>query len=248
MGQKEKAMAKGSAPTLGVALMEYNNLTADYGQFSPTDRVGLGSDCVGSIECPASWPFDTVYAVARGGGPRETLAGADSAVEGITRAVHRLESDADLVIANCGFFWCGWKSLRGSTQIPVLLSGLDFLDLALSATAGSVGVLTYSKPCVEALLRDHSGIRRMRIVGFSDLPSWKAIEEPDCFGVGGWTEESLREEFLIRLKTELNDGSLKDVRALVIECVGMPKWRSDIRKLTNVPIFDLMSITKSLLA
>lgn len=241
-------MTKGSVPTLGVALMEYNNLTADYGRFSRSDRVGLGSDCIGSIECPASWPFDTVYAVARGGGPRETLAGADSAVRGVTRAVHRLESEADLVIANCGFFWCGWTLLRGSTETPVLLSGLDFLDLALSATSGLIGVLTYSKPCVEALLRDHSGIKRMRIVGFSDLPSWKAIEEPDCFELGGWTEASLRDEFVTRLERELSDGSLKDVRALVIECVGMPKWRPDIRKLTNVPIFDLVSITKSLLA
>ncbi|RWN56409.1 MAG: hypothetical protein EOR99_34930 [Mesorhizobium sp.] len=241
-------MTKGSGPTLGVALMDYNNLTADYGRFSPTDRVGLGSDCIGSIECPASWPFDTIYSVARGGGPRETLAGADSAVRGVTQAVHCLESESDLVIANCGFFWCGWKLLRGSNETPVLLSGLDFLDLALSATSGLIGVLTFSKPCVEALLRDHDGIRRMRIVGFSDLPSWKAIEEPDCFESGGWTEESLRDEFVTRLESELSDGSLKNVRALVIECVGMPKWRSDIRKLTNVPIFDLMSITKSLLA
>ncbi|TIQ17834.1 MAG: hypothetical protein E5X61_27915, partial [Mesorhizobium sp.] len=171
-------MTKGSGPTLGVALMEYNNLTADYGRFSRADRVGLGSDCIGSIECPASWPFDTVYAVARGGGPRETLAGADSAVQGVTRAVHRLESEADLVIANCGFFWCGWKLLRGSNETPALLSGLDFLDLALSATSGLIGVLTFSKPCVEALLHDQNGIERLRIVGFSDLPSWKVIEDP----------------------------------------------------------------------
>ncbi|RWJ45243.1 MAG: hypothetical protein EOR30_27775 [Mesorhizobium sp.] len=241
-------MKKRTNPALGIALMEYDNLTADYGRFSPADQIGLGSDMAGSVECPASWPFDTVYAVARGGGPRQTLAGEESAVEGVARAVHRLESDADLVIANCGFFWCGWKQLRGSTDTPVLLSGLDFLDLALSATSGPIGVLTYSKPSAEALLREHSGVKRMRIVGFGDLPSWKAFEEPDCFETGGWSDESLRMEFLARLESELKHGELKDVRALVIECVGMPKWRMEIRQLTTVPIFDLISITKCLLA
>lgn len=236
-----------SGPTLGVALLENNNLTADYGRYRSRDGVGLGISEIGIFECPATWPVDSVYAIAKGGVSQAVLDGTDGASAGVVAAVRRLAPESDLVITNCGFFWRGWKLLRGTNQTPVLLSALDFLDLALGMTAGPVGVLVHSASSAAAMLSQHPGRTRLRIVGFNDLPSWLAIESPDFMSLDTWTFDSLRDEFLRRLQVELADGQLKEARLLILECTAMPMWRAEIRRLTNVPIFDVMSVAKALL-
>ena len=234
-------------PILGVACLENDHLNADYGRFEPSDQAGIGLDEPGSFGSPASWPVTTVYAVAKGGGPVAAVSGADEAASGVANAVHKLVPETDFIIADCGLFWSGWKYLRGQTETPVMLSGLDLLDLALGMSTAPVGILTHSEPATVKMLADHPKRNRMSILGFNDLKSWKATETPDYVAKGGWSEESLKSEFLERLGPELKFGKLQDVRSIVIECTRMPKWRADIRKLTSVPIFDIKSFTQAAL-
>jgi hypothetical protein len=235
------------SPILGVALLDNHHVRASFGRFSPEQREGLGSQQPGSFECPATWPVPTVHAVAGGAGPEPTLRGSAAAVAGLEEAVKRLAPEVDLITTNCGFFWSGWRKLRGEMRTPLLLSGLDFLDVALGMTTGPVGVLTYSEECLREMLKEHPQLTRLRIVGYSDLPAWAAIRVPDYVARGGWSPEALQAEFLERTRAEFGRGRLRDIAVLVLECTGMPQYRSELRKLTTVPIFDVHALATALL-
>jgi len=218
------------------------HLSPEFGSFGPDDSTGLGGLPPGWFECPASWPIPTTYAVASGAGAAATLGGKDAAIRGVAGAVSRLAESSDLIIGDCGFFWAARDRAVFSAGPPVLLSGLELLELAGRGTESDVAVITFSAPALERLLAKHPMRPRLRFVGLSDMPSWSHLAAEDYGLSPGWSTEQLGTELTQRLTERLADGSLDGVGSIVVECTVVPQFRAALRELTRLPILDLREV------
>lgn len=231
---------------VGVVLLDMPHYSPRAGVFDSSATSGLGPLPAGFFDHPRTWPGATAFAVAEGAAAWPTLQGSAEALDGLLSAVARLAPQCDVVLADCGFFWA---ARREQPRLPgnVVLSGLDLLDLALTVSAGEVGIVTYSKPHCEVLIRGHPALDRLRIVGLSDQPSWAYLSRADHGQLDGWSQDTLRKELVSVLQRERQAGMLRDVNALVLECTVLPQYRAAIRSVIDVPIFDARTLALALL-
>jgi hypothetical protein len=231
-------------PRLGLILMDQAHARAS----GSADPVPDAEAPPWSYTLPGAWPVPWRAVVAAGAGAEPTLAGDAEAVEAIVAAARELEPDCRLLLGNCGFFWAARARLRESVRTPVLLSSLDLLDFALAVTAGRVGVLTFDRDSLAAMLARHPGLDRLRLLGLSGLPQWSLLADDDYWERDGWSVDGLRVELRDHLATALAEGGcLGDVGLLVLECTILPYYRPDLRAVTDLPMIDASSIARALL-
>jgi hypothetical protein len=227
---------------LGIALLDGPRYTEDFGCFDPDAERGLGASQLGFFGCPATWNLPTAYAVARGATARATLDGDAAAAAGLAQAIRRLDGVADLIVSDCGFFW-GARSAELEADTPLLLSGLDLLPLAATLSDRAIGVLTYSKADAERMLAGHPLAERLRIVGFSEEPSWRPLAPEVCdqpgWNAGQLDRDGLGDDLTRVLAAELDGGALRDAGTLVVECTVIPQFRWRLRQITTLPILDV---------
>jgi hypothetical protein len=231
------------SPRLGIVLLEARHYAPDFGLFDPSEERGLGRLPRGFFESPATWPVPTAYAVAHGADTAATLRGDHGMTDGLVGAVERLADHADLITTDCGFFYSAADEARDRTSVPLMVSGLEMIPLAGRLSPSPIGVLTASRPRVEEMLADHPDRERMRIVGLEEGPAWTAIGAEDFASMRGWDVESLRTEFLESATRAFRAGPLAEVGTVVLECTVFPMFRSDLRRLTYVPILDVASFS-----
>lgn len=218
-------------------LLDFSHYESSFGTFEPSDRRGVGY-LPGWLECPATWPVPTAYAVAHGAGPNAILGREPAALQAITDAIERLSDVAEVITTDCGYFWAVRSSPGGVPTGARVLFSLDLLPLAATVTDLAIGVLTYSEEHAEHLLADHPLRDRLVLVGFSHLPAWKAIGRDDFVQAGGWTNDSLKSEMVDVLSHEMTAGRLVGAGVLVIEVAVLPQFRDVIRKISGLPVLD----------
>jgi hypothetical protein len=202
-----------------------------------------------SYTSPDAWSVPWTAAVAEGARSAAALAAEPAAVEAVARAARRVAPEADLLVGNCGFFWAARERVRTATRTPTLLSSLDMLDLALGATAGDVGVITFSEPALERLLEHHPARSRLRLLGLAELPQWSVLAHDDYMTRDGWSVEGLGRELCDHVTRALKpNGGLAEARLLVLECTVLPYYRPALRKMTSLPVVDVKTIAEALLA
>lgn len=203
-----------------------------------------------SVADPSLWdlPFQSV--IAKGADSVANKVPTPEAVSGIVEAAGRLDAQVQLIIGGCGYMWASRNYLYGQTSTATLLSGLEFLNLALRMTNKAVGIITWDAKPLVCLLEDHPGSNRLRFLNVGDLPEWNmswtcrsAYQKP-----GGWTKERMAQQFADRLAEAFaDDGVFKDVSVLVIECMLVPDFRTTIRSVTSLPVLDLIHFAKAVL-
>ncbi|MFF5987580.1 aspartate/glutamate racemase family protein [Prauserella flavalba] len=196
-----------------------------------------------AVQDPAAWPVPLHTVMAKGADSETLLQHTAGSVQSVVDSARKLDGQVQLIIGNCGFMWAAKEQVQELVGTPTITSGLDFLDLALGMTNQQVGLITYSAESLTALLKDHEQRDRLRILGLSDMPDWAAIAPADYMERGGWTMDGLREQLLDRLVHAFaENGELAGVKILVLECTGLANFRSEIRKVSRVPVLDIVSI------
>ncbi len=127
-----------------------------------------------------------------------------------------------------------------------LTSGLELIPHAAELVTGPIGVLTIAKADVERLLADHPLRSRLKIVELQHLPGWNVFVETTVVSEEPIDMEPVRESFTSYVGEQLASGELEGVEALVLECTVLPQLRPQLRELTSVPIFDVLSYACSL--
>ena len=227
-------------PRLGIVLLEAQHYVDDFGLFEPTDEKGIGSLPTGFFESPSTWPVPTAYAVARGANTTSTLRGDREMAEGLRKAIGKLEAVADFITTDCGFFYSAADEARRGTSVPMIVSGLELIELAGRLSPAPIGVLTASKPRVEAMLAEHPDRDRLHVVGVEEGTAWTAIGAEDFASMRGWDVEALREELRVVAATAFR-GELADAGTLLLECTVFPQFRDVLREITSIPILDVAS-------
>ena len=195
----------------------------------------------GDIGNAWTWDFPVHYRVVQGATPDNVVRGDPHVMldHFITEGRELVRMGCDGITTNCGFLALIQDEVKAALGVPVATSALMQVPMvaALLPPGKRVGILTISRA---TLSEDHLKAARVPL----DTPI-VGTDEGRCF-----TREVLgdceRIDFedarldLLDAAAELvtqNEG----VGAIVLECTNMVPYAADIRKLTGLPVFSILS-------
>ncbi|HUC57671.1 MAG TPA: aspartate/glutamate racemase family protein [Streptosporangiaceae bacterium] len=198
----------------------------------------------GHIRNPVTFGFPVIYQVVSGATPERVVTQGDPALlEPFIKAAKDLTAQgAAAITTGCGFLVLFQRELAAAVNVPVYTSSLIQLPMvaAMLRPGQQVGLLVAKK---EALTGAH-----LAAVGAAGLPVRVA-------GMAGQPE--FREVILEGRRTSLDVARLRgevlaeagrlagpDLGAVVIECTDLVPFAPDIQELLQVPVFDIVTLTR----
>lgn len=145
------------------------------------------------------------------------------------------------ITTSCGFLALFQKEIQRELRVPFYSSSLIQIPLVQQITGGMIGVITARR---SSLTQTHfQGVDAHRtpiaIVGMDDMPAF--------------TNAILNETIILDRKAvalEMQQVTLRllaknpMMKAIVLECTNMPPYKSAIREVTRLPIFDINTLTE----
>lgn len=190
-----------------------------------------------------TWDFPVLYKVVKGASVSKVVEESDSALlTPFIDAANELVSDGvSAITTNCGFLAMFQRELAEALPVPVFTSTLLMVPMVYRMLKPSqkVGIISVNA----STLTD----RQFESVGMENVPYV-------CVGLE--TEEHFSRT-LIENRFELNVDLAReehrrvakrlveehpDVGAIVLECTNMPPYAQDIREVTGLPVFDIVSL------
>jgi Asp/Glu/hydantoin racemase len=198
----------------------------------------------GHIRNPATFDFPVRYRPVAGATPHRVVNQRDPALlEPFCRAARELEAEGvGAITSGCGFLVLFQRELADSVSVPVFASSLVQLPMVhRMLTAGQrIGVLTANKA---ALTPQHLATIGAESVPISVVGLEGSSEFREVMMEGRrteWDVERLREQVLAAVEPLAAEPELG---ALVLECTDVVPFASDIQRLLNVPVFDIVTLT-----
>lgn len=188
-----------------------------------------------------TWDFPVQYRVVRGASPDKVVRGDPRALAGAFIEAGRdlVRMGCDGITTNCGFLALIQDEVKAALGVPVATSSLMQVPMvaALMPPGKRVGILTISRA---TLSEDH--LKAARVA--PDTPV-VGTDDGRCFtrDVLGDSEridfDAARLDLLDAAATLVtrHDG----IGAIVLECTNMVPYTADIRKLTGLPVFSILS-------
>ncbi len=199
----------------------------------------------GHIKNASTFDFPVSYKVVKGATTKRVVEQGDrTLLEPFIEAARELEREGVLAITgSCGFLVLFQKEIADAVNIPVFVSSLIQVPMVYGMLRQDqkVGILAAKK---KSLTPDH-----FIAIG--------AENTPIC--VAGMDEQAEFCDVIIEGKrNELNFGKFEkellsvtealvkenpDIGAIIIECTDMPYFAHLIQQKTNLPVFDLTTLT-----
>lgn len=218
---------------IGVLILENN----PYGELYGTEKLTVK----GSLGNPATFNYPVIYETVPGAtGDRVVYDGRSMTDAYISAAAKLVSRGAGVITTNCGFTILLQKDLAGATAVPVVTSALALLPLIsnLISHRGEIGILTYDSDSLQNNILNSGKVavpkNQLAIKGFQHYPSWSELNRPTPEVDAG------------QMKTDLLAGCHEmlaqnpNIEALVLECTGMPRFRSDVQLMAKRPVFDIV--------
>jgi len=200
----------------------------------------------GNATNPLTFPFPVLY---------EPILGAniDTVVKQPSRdllasmieACQRMEKKGIRAITtSCGFNALFQKELANSINVPVFASSLlqvPFVHRMLRVDR-TIGIITADKASLTRAHLEAVGIDRSIPVHIAGLEETTAFSHSDVDSSNPLDIQHFREELLDIVTLLLERGP--HTGAIVLECTDLPPFADDIRQATNLPVFDIVTLTK----
>ena len=200
----------------------------------------------GHIKNAETFGFPVSYKIIKGATPHRVVEKGDrSLLEPFIKAAREFESEGiEAITSSCGFLALFQRELAGAVNIPVFTSSLLQVPMVrrMIGDIKKVGVLTANKV---SLTQEHFNavginISEVNVVGMENKDEFARVilkNETTELNV-----DKLRDEVLSAAQ-ELIRGTDK-IGAIVLECTDLPPFKNDIKKITELPIFDIVTLTK----
>ena len=214
----------------------------------PIGILCLESYCAnvpGHIRNATTFNFPVYYNVVYGATPKRVVDEADEALlERFIEAARELEGEGVRAItSSCGFLVLFQRELADSVSIPVYTSSLIQIPMVnqMIRCDQKVGILTAKK---SRLTREH-----LRAVGADSTSSCIAGMDEQKEFCEVIIDRKRTELDIIRLEKEVISvvgkliGEHPEIGALVIECTDLTSFAHLIQQKTNVPVFDIITLT-----
>jgi Asp/Glu/hydantoin racemase len=188
-----------------------------------------------------TWPFPVMWKVVPGATPDRVV---NRQAEGlldvfIESAREMVAAGADGITTTCGFLSLFQPQLAAALGVPVATSSLMQAPMiqALLPPGQRVGILTISKPSLTPEHLSRAGVA-------PDTPVW---------GTEGGTEFTRRilaDESEMDIEAARADlvsaarafrAAHPDLGAILMECTNMMPYAADVRRVTGLPVFSILS-------
>lgn len=158
-------------------------------------------------------------------------------VEPFVRAAKILEKNGCCAITtSCGFLALYQIEIQKELNIPFFSSSLMQIPFVHDMTGGIVGVITARKSSLteKHLCAVHADHTPTIIEGMDHMSAFTgAVIEED---------RALNSKAIHAEVKQVTAGLLKrhtDIRAIVLECTNLPPYKTAIREVTDLPVFDI---------
>ncbi|MDT8420062.1 MAG: aspartate/glutamate racemase family protein [Desulfuromonadales bacterium] len=199
----------------------------------------------GHVKNASTFNYPVVYKIVPGAVVERLLHSPDPALLApFVEAVKELEAEGVRAIAgSCGFLAAYQKELADAVSIPLFTSSLLLVPLVsrLLKKGQMVGVVTASKRGLtpEHLIAVGCENVPMVIAGMDTMPEFReVILENRRIELDG---DKLQDE-IVSVAVEMVENH-RDIGAVVLECTEMPVYAHLIQQQTNLPVFDLITLT-----
>ena len=200
---------------------------------------------VGDIGNAKTWDFPVLYKIVRGNTPKKVVMELSlNDIKPFLEAAKELESQGvKAITTSCGFLSLFQNELADAVDIPVFTSALLLVPMIYQMLRKDekVGILTANS---DTLTKEH-----LKAVGADNVPSVIiGLQEGETFTkftVENWDQvdtDKCRQELIEKAAFMMD--KYPEVGAVVLECTNMPPFTEDIKKVVNVPVFDIVSLTK----
>ncbi|QSQ08372.1 hypothetical protein H0A61_00694 [Koleobacter methoxysyntrophicus] len=200
---------------------------------------------VGDIGNALSFPFPVKYKKIKFALPERVVKEADiTLLEPFIEGARELEREGvKAITTSCGFLAMFQNQLAASVNIPVFTSSLIQVPFIfkIMGSRGKVGIITASKASLTQKHFESVGIKKIPIVvtGMDDMEEFSRVflgnEEDLDF-------EKCEKEMEIKSLQLIKENP--DVKSIVLECTNMSPFRKRIQKVTQRPVFDIITLTK----
>lgn len=209
----------------------------------------LPAPLAGSIRNPATFNFPVVSEIVPGAWVPNIVRGDRALEPAYIAAARRLvERGAVAISSSCGFSVRYQAAVATSVNVPVAMSSLLLLPTLLRQLPplAKIAVLTYDSTCLgDDLLGINDAVERARILvgGIEGGKFWhdERKRPPAPIDVGAIEVD------LVACATRLCAAD-PDIAAIVFECGAFPFVAPAIRRATGLPIYDVTTICRLLLA
>lgn len=161
----------------------------------------------------------------------------------IGAARHMVEQEGVRAICSaCGFFGNYQKQVAAALDVPVAMSSLVQVPIILNLLkpGQKLGILTASGESMTDSLLESCGVTdtsRLVIQGTADTPNFGNA----VVGMSGYFDNGkARQEVLERTQMLLDKDD--DIGAILLECSDMPPYASDIQRMTQLPVYDFITL------
>lgn len=211
-------------PTIGVLMLD-----ANFQRFT------------GDIGVPDSLPFSVLYETIPGATSCKATTGGLESVQPFIDAGKRLISrGAKAITTSCGFLVQYQSALTDTLEVPVVTSALVQIPMIRAAIPPRrpIGVLTFNAETLDATyLQAATAPPDTVVVG---LPPESAFRRDV---LGGETSTSAQREAETIALLEHLFARCPDVGAIVLECTNMAPYAPRLRRLSDLPVFDVLTVT-----
>ena len=141
----------------------------------------------------------------------------------------------------CGFFGNYQQQVRAAVDVPVGLSSLVQIPFiqGLIKPGQKIGILTANKGSLTDGL-----LRSCGVTDTSNLVVKDALQTEEfatVVNMRGYFDNTIARQEILTLAQELVDEH-DDLGAILLECSDMPPYASEIQRVTQLPVFDFITL------
>lgn len=146
------------------------------------------------------------------------------------------------ICSACGFFGNYQKQVAEALDVPVAMSSLVQVPLILNLLKPSqkLGILTANSDSMTDSLLESCGVTntsRIVVQGTADTPNFGHA----VVGMSGHFDNGqARQEVLESTRVLLDKDD--SIGAILLECSDMPPYASDIQRMTQLPVYDFITL------
>lgn len=197
----------------------------------------------GDIGNPETFRFPVEYKIVEKATIERVLKLGDTAlIKPFIQSAKQLQDrGVKAITTSCGFLSLFQQEIQSQLHVPFYSSSLIQIPLVYMLTRGKVGVLTarkasLTKKHLEGVKAHHAPVA---FQGMDDMPAFtKAIvSETDPLDM-----EKVSLEMQCAVMKLIDNHP--NVRAIVLECTNMPPYRTVLKEVTDLPVFDIVTLSK----
>lgn len=196
----------------------------------------------GDIGNARTWPFPVQYKIVKGASPDRitSLTTTDFLQPFLDAADELIAAGCDGITTTCGFLALYQKELAEHCAVPVATSAL--LQVPMVARILPKGkrpaVITFSAEGLTAKHLTSVGVDPATpVIG---MPKSSEFQRSIRAGDTSVSIATLRGEVLDVAKRAVHDDP--SIGALVLECTNLTPYSADLRRVTGLPVFDVVSL------